>query len=244
MILRICLLLMAICFGGCSCGRSEGFKFRLGVDESWQPLDFGSQEAYVNGFVEELLLEISKMGKVRFEKISANADTLFSDLGKGKYDAVLTSLPPYAYNEAKYDFSQNFLELGPVLIVEANSSYKKIAQLKGETIGILADDPSWLILQKHPDIYVRSYFRIPDLLNAAAVGEVAAILFNRIPAVNYVSDLYEGKLKIVSTPMTDKGLRLIAVKGREKDLVETFDKSLKQLKKTKRLKELLKKWSL
>lgn len=229
----------------CGCGSHSGSsRPRIGIDPTWSPLNFGSQTSYVNGFTEELLLEIASHEGLEFERVPANWDDLVSGLNQKKFDAILTSLPPYSFNLAKYDFSQNFLDVGPVFIVGVLSPYKKIDQVNGEAIGIVSGDATWLVLQKFPQVIIQSFPSTPDLLNAVADGEIAGALLGRISAVKYVSDLYQGRLKIVSTPLTGAGLRLVAKKGCQEDLIRSFDDNLKFLKKKKRLKALMRKWSL
>ncbi len=240
MIFRFFLATLLVLYG---CGANKhSEKIRIGVDSSWENFNFGPQTGYVNGFTEDLLQEIAKYEGVVFEKIPANWDTLFSGLKEKKYDAILTGLPPYTFNLAKYDFSQNILDLGPVLIVREDAGYKKLSEVGDRAIGVLSGDSLEFILDKYPDIRVKSYPSIPDLLNAAVYGDVAGVLLDRLPAVNYVADLYSGKLKIVSGPLSRKGLRLATLKGTEKGVTQIFNRSLKALKKKKKI--LLKKWSL
>lgn len=239
MIIR--LLVLALFLHGCSCGNSAPRgTLRIGVDTKWYPIDFGPQTSYVNGYTEDLLLEMARYSGVQFEVVSANWDTLMDGLRENKYDAVLSSMPPYEYNMAKYDFSSNYLDLGPVLIFANDAAQTDLSKMEGELVGIIANDPSILILQKHPTLIVRNYNSIPDLLNGVANGEVQVAILDRVPAINYVSDLYAGKLKIVGGPMNDKGLHLVSMKGRGKG----FSKTLESLRKKKTLDALLKKWGL
>ncbi|HAB99552.1 MAG TPA: hypothetical protein DCE71_07015, partial [Parachlamydiales bacterium] len=101
--------------GSCSAGKRP--TFRIGVDPNWYPLNFEAFQPYVNGFTEDLLLEVSKYAGVDFIKMEANWDSLLDGLHEKEYDAVLTSLPAYQFNQMKYDFSKNFLDLGPVLVI-------------------------------------------------------------------------------------------------------------------------------
>lgn len=241
--LLFCLVILHGCSCGCGSGHRNGY-LRIGIDPDWIPINFGSQQAYVNGFAEDLLLEIARYSGIEFERVPANWDSLLDGIKEKKYDAVLTSLPPYPFNLAKYDFSQNFLELGPVLIVPADGQNTDLHQMKGELVGLVTGDPAALILQKYPDVVMRNYPSIPDLLNAVAGGEIEGALLNRIPAVNYVSDLYAGRLKIASAPMNDAGLRLVAMRGKQELLLRAFDKSIDHFKKKKKFQTLLKKWGL
>ena len=240
MIRILCVLVIFLLHG---CGSSHKSPV-IGVDPSWSPQDFGKQGAYVNGFVDDLLKEIATQEGVKFEKMSANAGDLLEGLRRGEYDAILTSLPPYSFNRAKYDFSESFLELGPVLIVLEKSSTRKLSQMGGEMIGTVSGDDAEVILDQYPNILIKPYRSIPDLLNAVVNQEVGGALLGKILAGSYVLDLYRGSLKIVSSPLSDQGLRLIAEKGKQEEMVRSFDRSLKALKRKKKLPALLKKWSL
>ena len=94
------MFLLGLLAFGCS-GQPRG-AFRIGIDPLWYPLDFGPQTSYVNGYTEELLLEMAGYGGMRFELVRANFDTLLEGMRGGQYDAVITTLPPYEYNLAKY----------------------------------------------------------------------------------------------------------------------------------------------
>lgn len=235
------LLVLALITCGCSCGSdSSRGGIRIGVDPLWYPVDFGPQTSYVNGYTEDMLLEMARYSGMRFELITASWDNLQQGMREGKYDAIITTLPAYEYNQAKYDFSKNFLDLGPVLVVSYGSEKATLTQLSGDMVGIITGDPSELLLAKHPTIIIRYYSTIPDLLNAVAKGDIDAALLNQIPAVNFISDLYAGVLSIAGKPLTDQGIHLVGPKGG----IHSFNKNLEALRKRKTLDELQKKWEL
>ena len=74
----IAVCISAIFLHGCGCGCDRGGRgpIKIGVDSNWYPLVFGAQNSYVNGFTEELLLDISKQSGLEFERIAANWDAL------------------------------------------------------------------------------------------------------------------------------------------------------------------------
>lgn len=237
------IVLLALFLCGCSCSSSPRSVLRIGVDANWYPLNFGSQTSYVNGFTEDMLIEMAHYSGIEFEKVPANWDNLYDGLREKRYDAILTSLPPYVFNMAKYDFSANYLDLGPVLIVPTDAPKTELSKMDGSLIGIITNDPAALVLETFPTLVIRNYSTIPELLDALAAGAIQGALLDRIPAVNFVSDLYAAKLKIVSAPLTDKGLHLIAPKGNN-SLVKAFNKNLEVLKRRKTLAALQKKWQL
>lgn len=240
--IRFILLLAVVLCGGCADKPKE--KIKIGIDSSWYPLNFGPQTAYVEGFIDDLLQEVAHHMKVEFEKIPISQSNLYMGLKENRYNAVLTSLPPYTFNVAKYDFTQNFLRVGPVLIVPADAKYKKLGQMEGMTVGMIVGNDVTVILQKYPDIRTRSYMSNIELLNAVVSGDVSGAFLDRIPAVGYTSDLYNGKLKIATIPLNDTGIHLIAEKGKQEELVKSFNDSITFLKKKKFYRDLLQKWSL
>ncbi len=234
------LFLLALFMGSCSCGNSFRGGLRIGVDPNWMLSDFGSQTSYVNGYTEDVLLEMSRYSGMSFELIKTSWDNLLDGMREGKYDAVITTLPPYEHHLAKYDFSENWLDLGPVLIIPYNSSKTTLKELDGDLVGILANNPAELILAKNPNIIIRSYPSIPELLDALAKGDIEAALLDQIPAINYVADLYEGVLQISGKPLTNAGVRLVGPKGS----IDAFNKHLASLRKKSTLEKLKKKWEL
>ncbi len=176
--------------------------------------------------------------------MNVNWDTLLQGLNEGKYDIVLTSIPPYNFNQAKYDFTENFLSLGPVLITPANANYTDLAHMNGELVGVITGDPAVLVVEKYPEVIIRNYTTLPEVLDAVANGEIEAAVLDRLPASNYVQDLYAGKLKIASTPMNEVGLHAVSLKGKSPRLIRLFNSSIEQMKKKKSLEALQKKWFL
>lgn len=243
--MRFILYFLLVSFlSSCGCGTDLGFsRLKIGIDPSWYPLDIEAN-SYLNGFTEEFLMEIAFGEKMQFERVSVNWDVLLDGLREKKYDAVLTSLPPYGFNEAKYDFSSPILRLGPVLVVGVDSKETDLAKMNENIIGFIANSSSEGLLQKHPNVLIRSFASIAEMLDAAALGEIDGALLDQIPAVNYVNDLYAGKLKIASAPLNEAGIRLVALKGKHRGLINSFDQGLEALAKKQKLDPLLKKWNL
>lgn len=240
------LLLVIFLFSGCGSQSAKDARIvRIGIDPDWYPVNFGPQGSYVNGFVEELLLDISKSTGIQFERIEANWDSLYDGLKRNQYDAVFSSLPRYNFTLAEYDFSPNFLNLGPVLIVPSAAPVSSLNTMTGARIGIINGDAAILIFQEYPGVLVRdSYTSIPDLLMAVALGEIQGALVDSVPAVNYVADLFAGVLRIATPPLNDSGLHLVALKGQQSSFVKQFSQSVETMQKKQSLTTLLEKWRL
>ncbi len=228
----------------CSCAKGRSNVMRIGVDSEWYPLNFGALQPYVNGYIDELLLEVSEYTGIPFEKVPANWDSIDSGLAAKKYNAILTSLMPYNFNEAKYGFSKTILETGPVLIVSVKSKISELKQMGGQVVGVIKGSPAQLLVQKYGDVLVRSYDSIPALFDAIIQGSLNGTVIDRLEAGNYLNDFYAGQLQIVGQPFTQAGLRLVCIKGQNEYLMAQFNKAIEHFKKRGRLQALQKKWQL
>lgn len=241
-VLSVFLLVLISASSGCA--SSKKVTYRVGIDSNWYPLNLEAFQPYVNGYTDDLLLEVSRYTGIEWVRLETAWDALIDGLSAQKYDAILTSLPSHNFNLSKFDFSKNFLDLGPVLIIPVNADSNDLTKLSNEVVGVVKGDPAVLLLQQYPEIIVRKYDSVSDLLNAVAIGSLEGALLDRLTACGYVRDLYAGRLKISSEPLTEAGLHLVSLKGQQKHLIELFDQTLSQLKKQKKLKALQKKWQL
>jgi len=227
-----------------SCGKSSNGSCRVGVDASWFPLDFGVRDNNVTAFSTELLTEIGRIEKIPFVKLTVNWNDLMEGLQKDKYEAILSSMPPYIFNKALFDFSEIYLPLGPVLVVPMESKIKSLNDLNGKEIAVISDSTSPLILEKSQGVLIRYYDAIPKALNDILSGTVDGAMIDILSAVAFCRDLYQGKLAIVTSPLNDEGLRLITKRDRSPDLIKGFNSGLAKMKKDGSYVKLLDKWSL
>lgn len=241
--MRLIFLLFCVCLSACSSTRSKTER-RIGVDPSWFPLQLGGRENNVTAFSTELLKEIGKLEKISIIKVTVNWDNLTEGLQAGKYDAILSSIPPYIFNQQIYDFSELYLATGPVLVMPVKTPFHSLSKLAGKEIGITPDTKGALLLEKYPAILIRSYDSIPKALNDIMHGTIDGAIVDVLSAVAYCQDLYQGELKIVTPPLTTEGLRLVTLHGQAADLLLRFNRGLDKLKASKVYDKLLIKWNL
>ena len=232
-------LVLVTLFG---CGGSSNSGRRVGVDPTWYPLELGSRDKNVTAFSTDLLTEIGKVQKIPFVKVSVNWDALMEGLQKDKYEAILSSMPPYIFNEKHFDFSEVYLPLGPVLVVPMPSKINSLNMLNGKEIAVISGSSGALILEKAPGVLIRYYDSAPAALNAILDGTIDGALIDILSATAYCRDLYQGQLKIATAPLNNEGLRLITKHDQATDLIKGFNKGLDKLRADGTLDKLLAKW--
>lgn len=236
------VLFLGIVFFLCnSCGGAR-FSFSIAMDPAFSPLDLEGKEAYIWGYMKDFLMLLSKQSGKEIQKVKTASQNLFSGLEKEEYIAVISSLPPYPFYQDKYDFSEPLLELGFVLILPYSSRIRSLEKLEEARLGIYAQDKTSLsetILPK--GAFFKTYPSYNQVLQALVTGEVEGALLERIPAVNFLSQKFAGRLKIVGKPITSTALRVITLKGKSPSLLRYIHTTLQQ---KNRLEKLRKKWQL
>ncbi len=235
------LFILLCFFMGCSAVKEE---YSVALDPSWAPLFLEGKEKQITAFSTELLQQVGNREDIIFKKFTVSWDQLLTGLQEKKYDAILSSVQPYAFNAKLYDFSNIYLSTGPVLIVPITSTVTSLTELSGKQVAVQPQIKDTLILEKYEGILIRNYSSVPQALNALERGDVDAALVDVLLAKAYIRDLYHGKLKIVSSPMDTEGLRLLTRHGEHPKLIAAFNRGLKALQKQEKLDDIEKKWGL
>ena len=243
------LLLLMIGFGifrACSSTTEEdNGLYHIARDPNWNPLQLFDKEKNMSAFTNELLFEIARREKIHLELLRATSDDLLDGLKDGNYDGILSSIRPGAINRDLYEFSDPIYLLGPVLIVRSSSNIASLSDLQYKVLGVrqVSSNPE---LQTFADISIRNYENVLSALMDLDRGLIDAVLMESLPAYQYLLGIFNGKLKIVSKPMTDLGIRLVARHDGKSEtrLIHRFNEGLKAVKADGTYDALLTKWGL
>jgi len=235
-----CIALLA------SCGNDyRNGSYTIAYDPAWFGTELLGQQNNVTGFSRDLLRELGKIEKIKLSFLAMSWDTLVPNLKSKQYDAILSTLYPYLFNQTYFDFSSPYLLTGPVLVLPFNAQVKSIDDLNGAEIAVLPDTVGAIYLEKNPTILIRNYDSIPDALNDIVAGNIQGAVVDVLVATAYCDNIYNGSLKVFGSPMNDNGLRLIVLEQTPpSSLVKAFEEGLMKLKKNGTYNKLLEKWSL
>lgn len=237
----ILLLILACALVGCG---SKKKTYTVGVDPTWFPLDLMGKEANMFAFSNELLLEVSRLEGVKFKRVNMSWDNLTLGLEEGKYDAILSSLHPYIFELRKYNFSEIYMNTGPVLLIKEGSDIDVTGGMRGKEVAVGSKASEALFIRLYPQVIIRYYNTIPTALNSLVGEYVDGIVINYIPATAFTHDLYQGKVKIATPPLDDSGLRLITMHGMNEELTEAFNRGLEKIRSSGTYEKMIKKWDL
>lgn len=233
------------------CSSSHGNHkpiYYIGRENVWQIELLGRERSFI-AFTTELLATIGAEHHIRFEWIETNPTHILNGLDEGNYDFILSSMRPNSSNQQHYVFSELLFNLGPVLIVREDSQVTSLNQMKGQPVGVpygfgVAD------VIKIPgvnlyDMALVYYNSINEALEGLINDHVDGVIMKAVPAYTFSKGLYAGKVKVVTAPLYDEGLRLIALKHSElEEVIKLINGSIEKMRKDGTYRALIAKWTL
>lgn len=222
----------------------------IGRDSTWYPEDLMGKERNLQAFTNDLFNAVGQETKLRFAWLEAASSSLVDGLGSDLYDAILSSMQPNFLNQNKYLFSELIFQLGPVLIVRKDSTATSLADMQKKMIGI-PNGFNFIFntIKKSGanayNMFVIPYANMNKALESLDRNQMDGIIMDVLPAYAYIEGFYSDKLKVVTPPLNDEGLRLVTLKDQEsQELINEFNQALETLKKNGTYDKLLSKWNL
>lgn len=236
----IIIFISAVC-PGC---RSRKVIYRIGIDPYFYPLSIHKKTAMLAGFSLELLEEIGVIEKVRFTPVQMNWNNLLYGLNKKSYQAAMSSLQPYLFNEKKYSFSDAYFSIGLLLIVQEKSNILSLQDVNNRELVIPRSPDLLQVLEEYPNIFKKFYERPEDGFNVLIQGNAAGAVIENYIASGFLREPYPGKLVALPPLITNKGLYLLTASGKNEKILKIFNRGLQKMKEEGRYDALVKKWNL
>lgn len=247
------LLIIAIIWGARSCSSEQIHRkeiYTIGRASSWYPIQLYGRERKLVAFSNDLLAAIAQEHRVRFEWIEANPQTLMEGLELENYDFVIANVRPNIINEDHYDFSELVYELGPVLIVRYDSKFKSLEEMNSKSVGITSGFSTIFNAIRTAgaatfDPFIVTFDSANRALDALVSDQVDGVIMPAMAAYTATQGLYAGKLKVVTPPLNDEGLRVIALKDSHLDVIlDEIDASVNRMRTDGTYEALISKWDL
>jgi polar amino acid transport system substrate-binding protein len=219
--------------------------FLIARDSTWYPLDLRGKEISMVGFANEMVAAIAADQEFRTRLFEVGPNALFDGLDLKNYDAILSSLTPNVINRQWYVFSDPFYLVGPVLIVNEKSKAKSLEDMEGKIIGIESGALQVFNILEPPNIVIIPYDTASQALENLDNNVIDGVILEALRAYVYTEGFYSGRLKVASSPLTDRGLRLIARnEPGSVHFVSRFNEGLKAIREKGIYADLIEKWEL
>jgi ABC-type amino acid transport substrate-binding protein len=222
-------------------------QYHIIRSNNWAPLEFFGKEPNMGAFVDELIYEIAAEEQLQIT-LSASKELdpqgLFILLDAGQYDAIVVTFSPNTFIKDKYLISNPIYNAGPVLIVSSSSNATSLKDLQGRGIGIKNGSSLAFEIGRESSMLI-SYDSMISALEDVDKNIIAGVIMDAELAEIYIHGFYKDRLKIATSPLTDLGLRLVAVRSDEgKLLIQKFNEGLTKAEKDGEFEKLIQKWGL
>ncbi|MEI8365097.1 MAG: transporter substrate-binding domain-containing protein [Parachlamydiaceae bacterium] len=246
------LLIVAIwTFRSCTADKKPRKEiYKIGRSSSWYPIQLYGRERKLVAFTNDIIALIAQENKLRFEWVEVNPQTLMEGLESRNYDFAIANVRPNIINEDHYDFSELIFELGPVLIVKLNSEIASLENMNGRSIGITSGfSPIFNAIRTAGvntfDPLIVTYNSANRALDSLVANQIDGVIMPAMEAYTATQGLYAGKLKVVTPPLNDEGLRIISLTSTLfDDIIDDINMSVNRMRANGSYDALITKWDL
>jgi ABC-type amino acid transport substrate-binding protein len=230
-------VVVAGCGGGGSSSSSEttateesaeggGETLTVGSDIPYPPFEQKASGGGYTGFDVELMEAIGKEIGREPEFIDSSFETIFRDVGQGKFEAVMSAATITEEREKEVAFSLPYYLSEQAILVKEGSDITGLADLKGKVVAAQQGTTGLeLGKEKAEASELRPYPEGPDADNALKAGTVEAVIIDAPVAKQQAEEL--GGIEIVEKVPTEETYG-IAVSKDNTELVEQLNEGLKK----------------
>lgn len=216
-------------------------KLKIGTEGTYAPFSFHDKSGKLTGYDIEVIEEISKRLGVKPEFLETQWDAMFAGLDSKRFDVIANQVGINEERLKKYDFSEPYTRSNAVLLIHKdNKNIQSFEDIKGKVAaqtltsnyGALAESYG-AKLEK-----VEGFNQAVDLVISKRVDGT----FNdKLSALDFLKQRPDAPIKIIDEAVDASKNAFVFRKGNE-ELVEEFNKILKEMKEDGTLKKISEKW--
>lgn len=243
-VLGMTLLVMVMAVLGCSGTGKDDKELVIGIDDKFAPMGFRDEKNEIVGFdIDYARAAGEQMGyKVTFQPIDWKAKE--TELSSGRIDLIWNGYTITDERKEKVLFTKPYLKNSQVVVVAANSSITKLADLAGKEVGLQSLSSAADALDGNAiKAQIKKVTEFPDNVLALAdlkIGRIQAVVIDEIVA-NYHMSKEKNGFKLLGESLAPEEYGIGVKKGNEK-LLEELQKALDELNRNGKAAEISNKW--
>lgn len=212
----------------------------IGSDIPYPPFEFGSPPDF-EGFDVDLINEVADDMGLKLVIKPTSFDTIFTDVGQGKFDAVVSASTITRERMQTVNFSQPYYESEQALLVPDGSDIKTVEDLSGKIVAVQNGTTGKDYAEDETDAsQVRGYPNGPAAIAALKAGQVDATIIDQPVAADAVKKGQTGFTMATAIPTGE--FYGIAMAKDTPEVAKGIDAALTRIKKDGTLNDLYQKW--
>ena len=232
------LMTVVILFAAGTVQAKEWKKIRIGVEGAYPPFSSTTPDGKLEGFDIDIARALVKAMGAEIVLVAQDWDGIIPALLARKYDAIIASMSITEERKKKVAFSNKYYNT-PAKFVCKKGTIKEFTResLKGKAVGVqrATTHDSYLTDNYGKDVKIKRYATQDEAYLDMAAGRLDFLLADSVALSDGFLKKPEGKdFEFVGPDMTDvrwfgEGVG-VAIRKKDKDLVEMFNKAIDQIR--------------
>lgn len=222
--------------------RARG-TLRIAMEGSYPPFNFvDARTGRMTGYDADVARLLCARLGLRADLVTTEWADIFTGLGAGKYDMIVSQVSVTPQREQAWDFSVPYTYSGAQLILRKTDEarYTSLADLKGKTVGVAKGSIYEAQVRAVPGITVRTYPAAPEVLQDLAFGRIDAAMNDSLMVAYLVG---QATLPIKPGPLVGQRVRIaVAFRRDNPELKAAIDGILRGAQADGSLAQLSRKW--
>ena len=224
--------------------KGEQKVIKVGLEPSYPPFEYYEEDGTtLTGIDHDLAVEIGKKLGCKIEFVATSWEGIFAGLDKGDYDVIMSAVTITPDRVASYSFSTPYIKNFQCLVTLADAKVqpKNLDELSGLEVGFQEESTSDTYLtdyinSKKLKCTPRKYAKIIDTFSDLKNKRLDAIIVDSTVADQYCMDKKTYKM---TWKQENEPEQFGACFKKDSDLVDDFNKALKELEESGKVKEIL-----
>ena len=246
MVVLSLIILVAFTLSGCGSSNAKwaGEVLRVGVDDTYPPMEYRDEQNNLVGFDIDFANAIAEKLGVKVEFVPIAWDGIYPALNANKYDCIISSCSETKTYVKKYAFTKPYLSNGQFIVVKpSDNSINKPEDLKDKKVGAQVNTTSSRAAEKYQKIVpftLTKYDQVIQPFSELKTGRIDAIVVDEMVGKDYQTKDPEN-YKVTTAKLTNEPVG-IAFSNANKELRDKVDTIIDGLRADGTLKEISVKW--
>lgn len=201
-----------------SCTTKKATTLKIGVDDSYPPMEYKDDKSTTIGFDVDLAKEIGKRMNMEVEFVSTAWDGIFQALKTDKFDCIISSVSMTEDRVAEYTFTKAYIANSQMIVVKpSDNSILKPEDLAGKNVGFqvstTADESAKKLEAKGIKFgSSKAYDQIIQPFSDMKAGRIDAIIVDEVVGQYYIGQ-DQANFKAASAKLTNEPIGVCMKKG-------------------------------
>ncbi|MGI6656805.1 MAG: transporter substrate-binding domain-containing protein [Desulfobulbus sp.] len=212
---------------------------------TWPPMEFIDKDGRVSGYAIDYLTAAGKEAGFVAVFNRVPWEGIFVGLGRGKYDAIVSSVSITPARKRAMDFSIPYYAICQALVVPARSPATRLEHLAGRQVGCQDGTTGFFAVKRVPDVQVAFYATIDLAFADLRLGRISGVVCDDPVAAHYVAESGDVPLKIAVLLEGDDAVELYGVavkKNQNREKLALINRGIAAVKAKGIDRKLREKW--